>query len=116
LGLANRNQRKDKHLHQTKFAAKRRDPMSSHAANCHFAPHRRCPHANLTGWGILTMGNNRHVITDKQRRVLKRKWLLHKLPRKRKSLTVQGDFDKIIDVGRTQSCFLTVSKGKSQFL
>jgi hypothetical protein len=30
------------------------------------------------------------------------------LPRKRKSLTVQGDFDKIIDVGRTELCFLSV--------
>ncbi len=31
-----------------------------------------------------------------------------KLPRKRKSLTVQGDFGKIIDVGRTKSCLLGV--------
>ena len=31
-----------------------------------------------------------------------------KPPRKRKSLTVQGDFDKIIDVRRTELCFLTV--------
>jgi hypothetical protein len=31
-----------------------------------------------------------------------------KLPRKQKSLTVQGVFDKIIDVGRTESCLLTV--------
>jgi hypothetical protein len=28
--------------------------------------------------------------------------------RKRKSLTVQGDFYKIIDVGRTELCFLGV--------
>ncbi len=31
-----------------------------------------------------------------------------KLPRKRKSLTVQGDFDMIFDVRRTELCFLTV--------
>jgi hypothetical protein len=31
-----------------------------------------------------------------------------KLPRKRKFLTVQGDFDKIIDVGRRKAYFLTV--------
>ena len=31
-----------------------------------------------------------------------------KLPRKQKSLAVQGDFNKIIDVGRTELCFSKV--------
>ncbi len=31
-----------------------------------------------------------------------------KLPRKRKSLPVQGDFDKTIDIGKTELCFLSV--------
>jgi hypothetical protein len=31
-----------------------------------------------------------------------------KLPRKRKSLTVQGDFDKIINTDRSELCFLGV--------
>jgi hypothetical protein len=31
-----------------------------------------------------------------------------KLPRKRKFLTVQGDFDKIIDTDRGELCFLSV--------
>jgi hypothetical protein len=31
--------------------------------------------------------------------------------RKRKSLTVQGDFYKIIDVGRTELCFLSILMG-----
>ena len=34
-----------------------------------------------------------------------------KLSRKRKFLTIQGDFCKIIDVGRTELCFLTVEMG-----
>ena len=29
-------------------------------------------------------------------------------PRKRKSLTVQGDYNKIIDLGRSELCFLGV--------
>ncbi len=31
-----------------------------------------------------------------------------KLPRKRTFLTVQGDFDEIIDTDRSELCFLTV--------
>jgi hypothetical protein len=33
------------------------------------------------------------------------------LPRKRKSLTVQGDFGKIVEVGRTELCLLGVYMG-----
>jgi hypothetical protein len=31
-----------------------------------------------------------------------------KPPRKRKTLTVQGDFCKIIDIGRTELCFVII--------
>ena len=37
------------------------------------------------------------------------------LARKRKSLTDQGDFDKIVDTNRSKLCFLSVSMGMPDY-
>ncbi|GAG51547.1 unnamed protein product [marine sediment metagenome] len=52
-----------------------------------------------TKTGILSSPGSKNLVFRRN---------LKKLPQKRKFLTVQGDFDKIIDIERTELCFLSV--------